>query len=375
MPFSDILGHTEIIGNLRSMVQNGRFPHAVLFCEKGGYGALNLALATIQYMFCQGEKGEDSCKVCNNCTKISKLVHPDIHFTFPINTSTVIGGDKRGEVEQFYPAWRELVKENPYLGEQELYKAFGIENKLGTISVAEANSIMRKLSLSSYEGGAKVMLIIFPERMNVEAANKLLKNLEEPQSGTYYFLISHNPEKIISTILSRCRIIEVPPVGKNILQQALQDKIGLSQEDARFLARCSGGSMGKALDLMAREKEQNGNYLMFLDILEKAVNRDLASLVDCWEEVASYGKEAQKGICIEGGEILRKLYMISLGMEDISYASAKETGKFKELSGRIKQEFYHKGYGYLNDAMECIERNVNPKFIFCDLCNRIFYNI
>ena len=92
MPFSDILGHTEIIGNLRSMVQSGRFPHAVLFCEKGGYGALNLALATIQYMFCQGEKGEDSCKGCNNCTKISKLVHPDVHFTFPINTSTIIGG-------------------------------------------------------------------------------------------------------------------------------------------------------------------------------------------------------------------------------------------------------------------------------------------
>ena len=133
--------------------------------------------------------------------------------------------------------------------------------------------------------------------------------------------------------------------------------------------------MGKAIDLIAREKEQNGNYLMFVNILEKALQKDLAGLVDCWEEIASYGKEAQKGICIEGGEILRKIYMISLGLEDISYAGAKEMEKFRQLQGRIKQEFYHKGYGYLNDALECIERNVNPKFIFCDLCNRIFYNI
>ena len=112
-----------------------------------------------------------------------------------------------------------------------------------------------------------------------------------------------------------------------------------------------------------------------MDILEKSLNRDLAGLIEIWEEAASYGKEAQKALCIEGSEILRKIYMTSLGMEELSYASAGEREKFKNLSGRIKSDFYRKGYGYLNNAVECIERNVNPKFIFCDLCNRIFYNI
>ena len=375
MPFSEILGHKEIIANLRNMIDSGRMPHAVLFSEKAGYGALPIALSTLEYMFCKGEKGESSCGTCNNCLKVSRLVHPDIHFTFPINVSTKIGGDKRGEVEQFYPLWRELVKENPYFGEQQMYKAFGIENKLGTISVAEANAIMRKLSLSSYEGGAKVMLVMFPERMNLEAANKLLKNLEEPQSGTYYFLVSHSPEKIISTILSRCRIVEIPPIEPQVLKQALADRCGLSDQEAAFWARCSGGSIGKAIELIERQKEQSGEYLVFMDILEKALNKDLAGLIEIWEEAASYGKEAQKALCVEGGEILRKIYMMSLGMEELSYASAGEREKFKNLSGRIKSDFYRKGYGYLNNAVECIERNVNPKFIFCDLCNRIFYNI
>ena len=126
MPFSEILGHTEIIANLRNMVDSGRMPHALLFTEKPGCGALSLALATLEYMFCTHKQEEDSCHQCSSCSKISKLVHPDIHFTFPINVSTTIGSDKRGEPELFYPAWRQLVKENPYFSESDMYKAFGI---------------------------------------------------------------------------------------------------------------------------------------------------------------------------------------------------------------------------------------------------------
>lgn len=375
MPFSDITGHTHIVANLRAMTDSGRVPHAILFTEKEGMGALSIVLATIQYMFCKEREGGDACGHCSNCIKISRLVHPDIHFTFPINTSTAIGGDKRGEVEQFYPIWRELIKENPYFGEQQMYKAFGLENKLGTISVAEANGIMRKLNLSAYEGGYKVMLIMFPERMNIEAANKLLKSLEEPQEGTYYFMISHNPEKIISTVLSRCRIMEIPPLDPQTIAERLVQELDIPAEEALFWSRCSGGSYGKALELIKREEEQSSSYTVFMEILEKALQKDLAALYDCWEEIAAAPKETQKNICTEGAAILRKLYMTSLGMEEISYTTVQEQENFRKLSGKIKKDFYHKGLGYLNSAMECIERNVNPKFIFCDLCNRIFYNI
>ena len=375
MQFSQVIGQKEILDNLRNMVDSQRIPHAMLFTEKAGYGALTVALATLQYMYCTNRQNGDSCGVCSNCIKISRLVHPDIHFTFPINTSRTIGGDKRGDIEMFYGAWRDLVAQNPYFGEQHLCNAFGIENKLGTISVAEASSMMRKLSLSAYEGGAKAMLIMFPERMTQEAANKLLKSLEEPLSGTYYFLISHNPEKIIATILSRCRIVQLPPIENDQLQMKLQQSKGISQEDAQFWARCSAGSYGKALDLMAREEEQNSCYNMFVSVLEKGVSKDLVGMMELWEQIASYGKEVQKQICLEGGEILRKLYMISLHMESISYTSRKEMELLVPLQKKIKDDFYRKGYGYLNNAVECIERNVNPKFIFCDLCNRIYYNI
>ncbi len=374
MQFADIIGHSQIIENLRKMVDTNRVPHAILFTEKHGYGALHLVLATISYMFCTDKQDGDSCGRCSQCSKTGKLVHPDLHFTFPINTSTLVGKDKRAEIDEFYPLWRELVKENPWFSEQELYRAIGIENKFGNISVNEANGIMRKLSLSSYEGGAKIMIIMFPERMNQEAANKLLKSLEEPQPDTYYFMISHNPGKIISTILSRCRIIELMPIERDILGNAIQRDFSLPEDDASFWARCSGGSYGKAAELIAGESEQSENYSLFLELLTLGVKKDLVGMFDIWNNIAGWGKEAQKSFCSEGLEILRKLYIINMGLDDISYTHPGEQERLKKLSGSLKGNFYEKGYGFLNSAIDCIERNVNPKFIFCDLCNRIYYN-
>ncbi|MEF9986482.1 MAG: hypothetical protein RSC28_02435 [Bacteroidales bacterium] len=375
MQFSNVIGHNGVIENIRNMVDTNRIPHAILFTEKFGYGALTLALATIKYMFCKDKNNGDSCGKCSSCRKIEKLVHPDLHFTFPTNTSTLIGKDKKSNIDEFYPLWRELVIANPYFSEQELYKVLGIENKFGIISVNEANTIMSKLSLSSYEGGNKIMLIVFPERMNQEAANKLLKSLEEPQPDTYYFLISHAPGKIISTILSRCRIIELLPIQDDALSKELVKNYSLTQEEALFWAKCSGGSYGKALELIEQEGKKGETYTVFISILELAINKDLASMFDIWDSVSLWGKENQKALCVKGIEILRKLYIINLNLNSIVYASPKEQELLKKLSGKIKNNFYEKGYNYLNSAIDCIERNVNPKFIFCDLCNRIYYNI
>ncbi|MBR5856436.1 MAG: hypothetical protein IKY70_04100 [Bacteroidales bacterium] len=374
MQFSEVIGQERIIENLRNMVDSGRVPHAILFTERMGYGALHIALATISYMFCQNSNGGDSCGVCNQCSKTGKLVHPDLHFTFPINTSTLVGKEKRAEIDEFYPLWRKLVKDNPWFGEQELYEAIGIENKFGNISVNEANAIMRKLGLSSFEGGIKVMLIMFPERMNQEAANKLLKSLEEPQPDTYYFLISHNPSKIIATILSRCRIIEVPPIEGEVLAGALENNCSLNGTEAAFCAKCSGGSYGKALELLKQTNEESENRTIFIKMIELGIAKDLVGMFDIWESLAAKGKEAQKSFCIEALEVLRKLYMIHLGLDSISYIHNREREILVQLSGRVKKDFFEKGYNFLNSAIESIERNVNPKFIFCDLCNRIYYN-
>ncbi|MCI1778883.1 MAG: hypothetical protein LKI53_02880 [Bacteroidales bacterium] len=375
MKFSDIIGHKDIAAGLRKMVDEGTLPHAVLFMEKYGNGALPLALATIQYVFCRNRKDGDSCGSCHSCHTVSRLAHPDLHFAFPVNTSSIINGSSgKTDVDEFYPLWRTLVSENPYFSEQEFYNALGIENKLGIINVNQANGIMRKLSLKSYEGGEKIMLIMFPERMNAEAANKLLKSIEEPVPGTFYFMITHAPDKMLTTILSRCRKIEIPPVEINILAEELMKRRGIDKSSAAFWAGCSGGSYGKAVALMKADKNGSEYFDIFLRLMSAGIKKDLGSMFPIWNEIAGMGKQLQKDFCSESLDLIRKSYMISLGMENIAYISEYQREKLKHLSGLLKKNFYINGYSDFNDAIKYIERNVNPKFIFCDLCNRLYYN-
>lgn len=374
MRFSDVIGNEALTATLRNMVDSGKLPHALLFVEQPGCGALTLALATISYLFCRNRQGGDSCGVCPKCVKTDKLLHLDLHYTFPINISTLVGKEKRAEVDAFYPLWKELVLENPYFSEQELYRHLGIENRFGTISVNEANGIIRKMSLSPYEGGERVMLIMFAERMNQEASNKLLKSLEEPTPGIYYFLISNAPSRILPTILSRCSIIEVPPAGREALAARLSSEFNMPYDDALVLADSSAGSYGRAREVLLSGSGSSEIFNTFITLLSLSVRKDLVGLFDVWNLVAGWGKEEQKAFCLKGMEILRKTYMIALGLDKIAYLSSQERVKLANLARLLKGDIYKKGYDYLNSAIDSIERNVNAKFIFCDLCNRFYFS-
>ena len=372
MRFAEVLGNKDLVAGLRNMADSGKIPHALLFTEQKGYGALKLALAHISYMFCANKSNGDSCGECPSCIKISKLAHPDLHFVFPTNTSQFLSKDKKGDIDEYYPFWRELVISNPYFTEQQLYKALGVENKLGNIGVNEAHSIIKKLSLSSFEGGDKVMIIMFPERMNQEAANKLLKSLEEPMPGTYFVLISQSPDKIITTILSRCRRLELMPIPDDDLSILIEEKLGINKEDAQFWAKCSCGSYGLVLELLEKDKDKSESYKEFVNLLDKCVQKDFAAIFDIWENISSWGKESQKEFCREGLEIIRKLFILQLNIPTISFASKDERDMLEKLTMRIKNTFYEKAYYHLNEAIEHIERNVNSKFIFSDLSNKLF---
>ena len=397
MIFSEIAGHRELVENLRNMVQAGRMPHAVLFSEQSGCGALPLALATIQYMFCRTRKAlasgednplvkglfgdepeelptEDSCQVCSSCIKVRNLTHPDFHFVFPINTTQIVEKGKKAPMDAYYEIFRGLVKENPYFSEEDLYRAMELENKMGLIGVNEAAWLINRLSFTAYEGGEKVVLILFPERMNLEAANKLLKSIEEPTEDTYFFLITNAPGKIIQTIRSRCRLIEVPPIEKEDLAKAIAEKCKLSEEEAQRWAACAQGSFGKALQLIESSEGEMEDFEDFTSLMALALDKKLPDLISFGAELGKRGKEAQKIFCRNSLKMLRQMYMLDLGREDLAYLNPTQEEEIKALAARLKKENFGKYYDIFNTAIECIERNVNAKFIFSDLCNALYQN-
>ena len=397
MIFSEIAGHRDLIEKLRGMVQGGRMPHAVLFSEQSGCGALPLALATIQYMFCRTRKAlasgednplvkglfgdepqelptEDSCQVCSSCIKVRNLTHPDFHFVFPINTTQLVEKGKKAPIDAYYEIFRNLVKENPYFSEEDLYAALELENKMGLIGVNEASWLINRLNFTSYEGGEKVVLILFPERMNAEAANKLLKSIEEPTEDTYFFLITNDPGKIIQTIRSRCRLIEVPPIEKEDLAKAIAEKCKLSEEEAQRWAACAQGSFGKALQLIESNEGETEDFEDFSALMSLALDKKLRELISFASGLAQRGKEAQKTFCRNSLKMLRQMYMLDLGREDLAYLNPTQEEEIKTLAARLKKENFSKYYDIFNSTIECIERNVNAKFIFSDLCNALYQN-
>lgn len=373
MKFSDVIGLEGPKKELARIADSGRVPHAMLFAEEPGFGALPLALSFIQYFSCKFRADGDSCGKCPSCSKISKMIHPDLHFAFPVNTNS--SGGNKPVSDNFITLWREAITSNPYITEQEFNEICGVENKLGRISVAEASLIFRKLTMTSFEGGNKYMIIWLAERMNPDAANKLLKLLEEPSPNTYIILISQSPERILPTIQSRCRLLRVPPVEIASLASYLERNHSITQEDAKLWAGISGGSVSRAELLISEFRENSRSDQLVEMLLNSSLSKSLDGVIRVWEEVAQLSRENQLSFCRVLLEHIRRIYMLSMGADDISFIPSNRIDTFKVWATRIDPAFFQRGAELVNGAMEDIERSVNPKYIFADLANRFFLTL
>lgn len=320
-----VYGNTEVVAALHQMVQSGHVPHALLLHEDDGGGAFPLAMNFLEELY-------------GGSPRVQKLIHPDIHFVFP-----VAGSDKPVSL-QFIAKFRELALENPYFFENELYTAIGIEGKQGMISVNEARSILDRLSLSAVEGGYRTVLVYLPEKMNAQAANALLKMVEEPPEKTLFLLITHAPEKVLITISSRCLHMRVQP---------------LSPEAER--------------EVHARENASNQVLTdLFHDLLEAIVARDRLKALETGEAVADLKvREQQKTFCRLASEDLRMLFFLQK-MPALAHVPEGEEDFYKRMAGALKPTFPRKGMAALDRALLLVERNVNQKILFTDLVNQLY---
>ena len=351
MRFADIIGNAEVAKALASMADSGRVAHAMLMYENEGCGALALALAYVQYLNCADPHDGDSCGECPSCRQMAKLIHPDVHFVFPVNKGPKTSDDKPVS-ESYLKYWRELAIADPYFTEADLQKAIGIESKNGLIAVAEAKSIISKLSLTAVADGYKAVIFYLPEKMNQETANRLLKVVEEPPVKTLFIFITHAPEKVLQTIFSRCQSIRVMPLSKD---EAVSVKALKPADD--------------------REE-----YTMFMDLFSDLMNsiltRDLMTALECGETIAALeSREKQKAFCNFAGNCIRKIFMVQQNMMQIADVEAHEEEFFKTVAARCGRKFCTRTMTNIEHVVAMIDRNVNSKILFSDLVNRMFVSI
>ena len=351
MRFADVIGNASVAKMLSSMADSGRVAHAMLLYENEGCGALALALAYVQYLNCSNPSNGDSCGECPSCRQISKLIHPDMHFIFPVNKGPKTSDDKPTS-ESYLKYWRELAVADPYFTEADLQRAIGIESKNGLIAVAEAKSIISKLSLASVTDGYKAVIFYLPEKMNQETANRLLKLVEEPPAKTVFLFITHAPEKVLQTIFSRCQSVRVMP---------------LSKEEAAQVA---------ALKPVQDKEDETVFMDVFSDLLRSIVSRDLLSTLECGETMAALdSREKQKAFCTFAASCIRKIFMLQQNLPQISEVEEYEKDFYSEMAAKCPKGFCMKAIANIEKVASMIDRNVNSKILFCDLVNRMFLNI
>ncbi|GMN07878.1 DNA polymerase III subunit delta' [Croceitalea sp. MTPC5] len=370
MLFKDVLGLSHLKKHLTATADSGRVPHAQLFVGAEGTGTLALAIAYAQYLLCQNIDGENDGEntVCNS--KCNTLAHPDLHFAFPVANSDRV---KSHAVSDLYlEEWRKFVREQPYGNLFDWYRLIGIEKKQGQIGVDEAQDIVKKLSLKSYEGGYKVFIIWMAEKMNIPAANKLLKLIEEPPEKTVLLLVTEDEGQIINTIKSRCQLLHFPPLAEDVIANALIKK-GLKEAEANRLAHEANGNFNKALDLMNNDSEDLVFEKWFVQWVRSAFKAKgnkaaIHDLLNWSDEVAKNGREVQKKFLNYCSGIIRQAMLLNYSTPDLVYAKIHVDGfDLKKFAPFIHENNVLAITEELEDAIYHVERNGNPKIIFTDL--------
>lgn len=389
MQFKEVLGQQPVKEQLVQMVEHNRLSHALLFLGREGTGGLSLARALAQYLVCEKVTGKnkqaagpslfgdaepeptgfptDSCGICPGCVKASQVIHPDIHFSYPVVPKKA--GDKPVSTD-YISEWRSFLFSQPYGNAYDWLQAIGAENKQGNITAHECSEIIRKLNLKSFESGYKILVMWMPEFLGKEG-NKLLKLIEEPPPDTLFILVAETEELILPTILSRTQLVKVPPLEAEAIATA--PALQAEPAKARLVAGICDGNFREALQLMQHTDE---NWLSLVkDCMNAALKTGPLAMVKWVEQVAANGREKQKqflkyflnlveqGVVaqITGGEGLQ----LTPEEKDFTLRLSKMAGVggLEAMANQFNNAIYH------------IERNANGKMLFHALIIRIYHII
>lgn len=308
---------SELLNTLCGMADTGRVPHAILLHEEDGGGGVALGMKFLEHLY-------------GGNPRVAKMIHPDIHFVFPL----ILSGDSVSE--QYAKEWRALVQENPGFSEGDLYDALGFEGKNTVISVKEANFLLGVLSRYSLEGGYTTVVIYLPEKMNSVAANKLLKILEEPPQQTLFLMVTHAPERLLPTILSRCQLFRLESSGGA--------EVTLRYDDGGLLA----------------------------SLMDAVIARDLSAALEVGEQLAALpSRDSMRAFCRYAAEKMRRVFLVQQGLSSL----AGDDSEAATWAAACKKTFPRKALEALDKASALIGRNVNQKILFTDLVDRFYVNI
>lgn len=362
MKFSDVIGHEELKRKLRDNIDAGRVSHAQLFAGEAGWGSLQLALAYVQYLHCTNRTGGDSCGCCTSCVQMQALAHPDVHFVFPVVNPT-----KNPTSDSLIDQWRTICRDNDAIfGEHEWYEAVEANNAQGIIPVKEASEVIRKLSYKAFEGDYKSVIIWLPEKMKREAANALLKILEEPWDKTLFVLVSEKPDTLLDTIISRTQSVGVGRIEEEALASYATRRLGAGADQAAVAAKLADGSVIELRRIVSEggSAEASDNFELFTRLMRLSYSNRHLELFEWADQLVASGREGQKSFLEYTLRLLRESYMLTAGMESVSYLWGDEKAFCTKFAPFVANHNIEALVAATERAIRDIGQNGNPRMVF-----------
>lgn len=357
MKFAEILGQDKIKEQLSNMVNHKRLSHALLFHGQEGVGKKSLALAFAQFIICENKQGSDSCGECPACRKAQKLVHPDIHYVFPVIKST----GKIAISDNYIKEWREEILHNPYFSYEYWNSAIGDGKKVSSIYVDESSEIIKKLNFKPFESDYKVIIMWLPEKMNTQTANKLLKTLEEPSDKTVLILVAENLDFMLSTILSRVQQVKIPPIQAEKIKEYLKENFSASEELLQFATNYGKGNLGLSIEGLKQSENNQRYHSWFVDFMRLAYSNKMLDLIKHNDEIISYDKNEIKKFLQYSIQYLRDNFLLNKEQDELVFLVEEEKAFAKKFSDFINENNIELMYQSLNKCIENINRNANVK--------------
>ncbi len=365
MTFNDVIGQVSIKERLRHMTSTGQVPHAMLFTGPEGCGKMPLAMAFACHLLEQGPRAEQGKAM------IQKMQHPDLHFTYPTIKRSKFNAAYSPVSEDFAPEWRQMLEEGPYFTAAQWTEHIKEGQKKAVITVAESNSLNRKLSLLSSQGGYKVSIIWLPELMNIDCANKMLKLLEEPPAQTVFLLVSEAPEQLLETIRSRCQQIQLRRISDDDIAQALIAQRNLTADDAARIAHIAAGSWTRALQMITAEDDNAEHLEAFKQLMRMAYARQLTELKTWAEEQKTLTRDALDARLKYFLRITRESFMYNFHMPKLNYLTPDEEAFVCKFAPYINEHNIIGMSQLFETCRKHIAQNTNTHIVFFDMAMQV----
>jgi DNA polymerase-3 subunit delta' len=368
MRFSKVIGQENMKRRLLQMVSEGRVPHALMLAGPSGAGKMALALAFASYLLGEREDGTTSRNVE---AMLAKWEHPDLHFTFPIIKPSGTSSEHKMVSDDYIRQWRGMLADGPYFSFETWLEHMKAANQQAVIYESQSDELQMKLSLKSSQGGYKVSIIWLPERMNVVCANKMLKLLEEPPSGTVFIMVSENAELLLPTISSRVQRIDVKPIAMEDVEKSLVDLCGLEEDMAHRVARVAGGNWLKAMEELSVSNENRLFLDMFIMLMRLAFMRNVKELTQWSETVSGYGREKQRRMLSYFSRMIGENFMHNFHNPELTYMTRDEENFSTNFSKYINEANIIPFYEEFERANRGIGQNANARMTFFDLAMKV----